>query len=108
WFGMTGPEGTFVHVLRLSSTLQGLHRTLHAVANRTPDPPEREPGNCPGVGYTVTEWSGVGRGTHQISMVIRAFDQFTPGDESVFLRDLQAPLVTSVTAATSPATAGSR
>src|SRR5262249_49946261 len=81
WFGMTGPEGTFVHVLRLSPTLLTLHRTLFTVADRTPDPPEHAPGNCPGVGYTLTEWSDLGRGPHQISMVIRAFQHFTPGDE---------------------------
>jgi hypothetical protein len=96
WFGVTGPEGTFVQALRVSPTLQTLHSALYAVANRTPDPPERVPGNCPGVGYTLTQWSGMGRGTHQIDMVIRAFEQFVPGDEQTFLASLQHPLVVNV------------
>jgi hypothetical protein len=98
WFGVTGPEGTFVHALRVSPTLQTLHSALYAVADRTPDAPERVPGNCPGVGYTLTEWGGMSRGTHQISMVIRAFEHFVPGDEQAFLASLQHPLVTSVRA----------
>ncbi len=98
WFGVTGPEGTFVHALRVSPTLQTLHSALYASADRTPDPPERVPGNCPGVGYTLTEWGGMSRGTHQINMVIRAFDDFTPGDERAFLASLQHPLVTTVRA----------
>ena len=92
WFGMTGPEGTFIHALRVSPTLQTLHSALYAVADRTPDPPERVPGNCPGVGYTLTEWGGMSRGRHQISMVIRAFEHFAPGDEQAFLASLQHPL----------------
>ncbi len=100
WFGVTGPEGTFVHALRVSPTLQALHTALYAIADRTPDPPERVPGNCPGVGYTMTEWGGMSRGTHQISMVIRAFEHFMPGDEQAFLASLQNPLVTSVRATT--------
>jgi hypothetical protein len=98
WFGVTGPEGTFIHALRVSPTLKGLHSALYAVADRTPDPPERVPGNCPGVGYTLTEWSSMGRGTHQLSMVIRAFDHFVPGDERAFLSSLQHPLSISVRA----------
>ncbi len=96
WFGVTGPEGTFVHALRVSSTLRTLHSTLYAVADRTPDPPERVSGDCPGVGYTLTEWGGISRGTHQLNMVIRAFEHFTPGDERPFLSSLQHPLITSV------------
>ncbi len=103
WFGVTGPEGTFVHALRVSPELRTLHSALYAVADRTPDPPERVPGNCPGVGYTLTEWGGMGRGTHQINMVIRAFEDFTPGDEQTFLASLQHPLVTQVRAATQTA-----
>jgi hypothetical protein len=98
WFGVTGPEGTFVHALRVSPTLQTLHSTLYAVADRTPDAPERVPGNCPGVGYTLTNWGGMSRGTHQITMVIRAFPHFVAGDEQAFLACLQHPLVTSVRA----------
>ena len=96
WFGVTGPEGTFIHALRVSPTLQALHSALYAIADRTPDPPERVPGNCPGVGYTLTEWGSMSRGTHQLNMVIRAFEHFVPGDEQVFLASLQHPLLTSV------------
>jgi hypothetical protein len=99
WFGVTGTDGTFIHALRVSPTLATLHRALYAVANRTADPPERVPGNCPGVGYTLTNWGGMGRGTHQIERVIRAFDHFAPGDQWAFLSSLQHPLITRVRAA---------
>jgi hypothetical protein len=98
WYGVSGPEGTFVQALRVSPTLQTLHSALYAAADPTPDPPERVPGNCPGVGYTLTGWGGMSRGTHQIDMVIRAFEHFAPGDEQAFLASLQHPLVTSVRA----------
>ncbi|HVO26434.1 MAG TPA: hypothetical protein VMW56_22720 [Candidatus Margulisiibacteriota bacterium] len=98
WFGVTGPEGTFVHALRVSPTLRTLRSALYAVADRSPDPPERVPGNCPGVGYTLTQWGGMSRGTHQISMVIRAFEHFVPGDERAFLASLDNALLTTVRA----------
>jgi hypothetical protein len=96
WFGVTGVDGTFIHALRLSPTMETVHRALYAVADRAADPPERVPGNCPGVGYTLTNWAGMGHGTHQIDMVIRAFEHFTPGDERGFLASLQQPLVVQV------------
>jgi hypothetical protein len=96
WFGVTGTDGTFIHALRVSPTLETVHKVLYAVADRAPDPPERVPGNCPGVGYTLTDWAGMGRGTHQIDMVIRAFEHFAPGDEQPFLAALRQPLIISV------------
>jgi hypothetical protein len=99
WFGVTGPEGTFVEALRVSPTLRMLHTALYAVAERTPDPPERVPGDCPGVGYTITDWGGMSRGTHRINMVIHSFEHFVPGDEQTFLASLGHPLVASVRAA---------
>lgn len=96
WFGVTAADGTFIHALRVSPTLQALRSSLYAVADRTPDPPERVPGNCPGVGYTLTEWSSMSHGTHRLNMVTRAFEHFTPGDEQAFLTSLQNPLMTTV------------
>jgi len=98
WFGMTGPAGTFVHALRFGPTLRNtVESRLFVTAAAAPDPPERVPGNCPGVGYELTHWAGVGRGTHQIDMVIRAFDHYQPGDEQAFLAALDQPLRVGVT-----------
>jgi len=94
---MTGPEGTFVHVLRMSPTLQKIRRRLYVRADSEPDPPEDVAGTCPGVGYTLSEWGGVGRGTHRIEMIIRAFAHFTMGDERRFLATVDHPLDVTVT-----------
>ncbi len=102
WFGMSGPEGTFVHVLRMGAALQGVRRRLIAVADRTPDPPERVSGNCPGVGYTLDHWEGIGRGTYWSDVIVRTFAQFKPGDERDFLRALDHPLQAQVHAASGP------
>ena len=99
WFGMTGPLGSFVEALRVGRTLQTVQRRLYVTASRTPDPPEGVPGNCPGVGYTLTGWRGIGRGTHQLRLVVRAFDHFTPGDERPFLASFDHPLTVSVATA---------
>lgn len=92
WFAMTGPKGGFVHALRVGQSLNGVHRTLYLTADEKPDPPEEETGNCPGIGYTLTHWRGVGRGTHRIDMIVRAFDRLEPDAAQRFLDGLDRPL----------------
>lgn len=96
WFGLTGPEGTFVHALRLGRALRTVRRRLIALADRHPDPPERVVGNCPGLGYTLDHWEGIGRGTYWSDVVVRAFEHFKSGDEREFLDALDHPLAVSV------------
>lgn len=96
WFGMSGPEGTFVHALRVGPALQTVQRRLYVVADSKPDPPERAPGDCPGVGYQLTHWGGIRRGTYRVDMVVRAFEQFRSGDEQVFLYTLDHPPVVTI------------
>ncbi len=97
WFGMSGPEGTFVQALRVSSELQSVRRTLYAVADRERDDvPESVRGTCPAVGYTLSHWAGVGRGTHHVDMVIRAFDRYDPHSIETFLASLGQPLSVQV------------
>jgi hypothetical protein len=98
WFAMIGPEGAFVHALQISSTLQELDRRLHVIADREADPPEGTPGNCPGIGYSLTQWSSVGSGIHHIGMIIRALPDYQAGDERVALARLQHPLYGAVPA----------
>ncbi len=86
----------FVHVLRLRPTLRRVRRRLIAIAERAPDLPERVPGNCPGVGYTLDHWEGIGRGTYWSDVIVRAFAGFTPGDERDFLYALDHPLQAQV------------
>jgi len=97
WFGMTGPQGTFVHAMRMSPTMRHVHRSLYLLADPGPDLPEGVAGNCPGVGYTLTGWQGVGRGTHRIEMIIHAFKNYEWGDEKPFLESLQHPLQITLT-----------
>jgi hypothetical protein len=94
---MTAPAGTFIHALRVSPTLQTVQRRLYVSVSPAADPPERVPGNCPAVGYTLSEWGGIGCGTHHVGMVIRAFESFAEGDEQPFLAALDHPLTATVT-----------
>lgn len=92
WFGAVGSGGGFVHVLLVSPGLQGVERRLYLVSDPAPDPPEDAPGNCPGIGYRLTGWRGIGRGTHRMEMVIRAFRNLDPDSARRFLGTLRHPL----------------
>jgi hypothetical protein len=96
WFAMAGPEGAFVHVLQVSPTMQGMDRRLYLIGDDRSDPPETVPGNCPGVGYTLTRWSGIGRGTHHIGMMIRALDGDEPAAAEAAVARLRHPLLVEV------------
>ena len=80
----------------MSKALATVKRQIYAVADSRPDPPERLPGDCPGVGYTLTHWRGIGRGSYWSNTVVRAFDHYSAGEVQVFLYSVANPLRVSV------------
>jgi hypothetical protein len=96
WFGLTGPEGTFVQDLLLSPDLRTVKVQLYAVADPAPDPPERVPGNCPGLGYTLTHWQGIGRGDYWSDTIVHAFAQYESTEVQNFLFRLEHPVGVTV------------
>jgi hypothetical protein len=101
WFALRGPAGTLMHLLRVGPTLDGLHRALYyRVDPGGSDSPESQPGLCPGIGYTLTHWNGMGRGAHELGLVMRALPGATPGDERRLLASFVKPLDVEVTTQT--------
>ena len=54
------------------------------------------PGDCPGVGYTLTHWRGIGRGTYRSSTVVRAFPTYDRFAIQQCLYTLDHPLVVTI------------
>lgn len=69
WVALRGPETTLVLELERGATLATL---VPSVVYRDGDQdvePESQPGERPGLGYRLTDWSGVDRGEHEFAAV---------------------------------------
>jgi hypothetical protein len=69
WFLLDGGQIAFFHRLRFGPTLGGIDCRLFYVDDPTRrDPPESVVGLRPAIGYRITGWGSVGRGSHEIWM----------------------------------------
>lgn len=67
WFALRGPEVTMIQYFGLSPSLQSLKRRFLYRDDKTAAfPPESVQGEVPAVGYELSEWQGVGSGTHSL------------------------------------------
>lgn len=72
WIALRGPDATLVLELELGETLASLRPTLVYRDDGAREPPEDDPGELPGIGYRLTHWSDVDRGTHRFAAVAHA------------------------------------
>jgi hypothetical protein len=91
WFALIGPGVTLLQTLGVSPSLATVERRLLYREQTDPDEPEAVAGEMPGVGYRLTNWSGVGSGVHWFSSTSYALP---PDYDPVrFVTELQQPLV---------------
>lgn len=65
WFALRGPGITLLEVMQVSPSLSTVKRhLLYRESTAAVDPPESEPGEMPGIGYTLTQWDKVESGAH--------------------------------------------
>ena len=98
WFLLDGGQIAFFHRLRFGPTLGGVDCRLFYVDDpRREDPPESVPGVRPAIGYRITGWNSVGRGSHEIWMDTYVID--TPSAPADVLAAVSMPVEVDVQAA---------
>lgn len=93
WVAMRGPDATLVLELVRGPSLATLVPTIVYRDGPGGAPPEAVPGELPGIGYRLTEWSEVDRGAHWFAAVARALPP--DADLEVFARERGEPLTVS-------------
>ncbi len=95
WIGLRGPQVAVVLELVLGDSLSSLAPRLVYRETADENGPEAQPGEMPGIGFRLTEWSAVDRGAHGFAAVAHAL----PADVDLqrFMADRAQPL--AVTAA---------
>jgi hypothetical protein len=87
WIAIRGARRTAVQTLAPTPDLPLLRRQLYFNNDpRRPDPPERTPGEHPGIGYVITGWEKLESGVHTFDSLLIT----TPADYSpdVLLKEL--------------------
>jgi hypothetical protein len=78
WIGLLGEDVTFVLELQLGDSLRTLAPTVVYREESDDTEPDEVPGEMPGIGFRLTEWSAVDRGTHGFAAVAYALPAGTP------------------------------
>jgi hypothetical protein len=95
WIAIRGAGRTTVQTLAPTPDLPLLTRQLYFNdAPNRPDPPERIPGEHPGIGYVITGWEKLESGIHTFDSLLIT----TPADYSpdVLMEELHSPPVVTV------------
>jgi hypothetical protein len=74
WLALRGQGRTLVQMLIPAPDATAVTRRLFYLDSSKPDPPERVPGNHPGVGYELTGWQDLSRGAHHFRSVLVSVD----------------------------------
>jgi hypothetical protein len=95
WMALRSPRHTLIQTLRPSPLLRLVTRRLYFRDDHgVPDPPERVPGQNPGVGYLMTGWEKLSSGDHVIdSLLICVAGNYDP---DVLLKELRNPVEVKV------------
>lgn len=91
WFALRGDALTLVQRLERGPSLASVRQHIWYTADpQALDPPESQPGQCPGIGFVLDDWNGVEGGHHELVSTSYAL----PPDENVgtFLATLDSPL----------------
>jgi hypothetical protein len=94
WIAMRGNDRLMFQTLRPSPDLELITRTLYYRNSNVPDPPERYPGEHPGVGYITTGYRNLSSGPHTFdSLFIVAPGSCAPRE---LMREIATPLNVAV------------
>ncbi len=91
WVGLRGPGAALLLELVRGESLATLVPTVVYRDDGDPHPPEDTPGEWPGLGYRLTEWSKVDRGEHWFAAVARALPP--DADLAAIARERSEPMV---------------
>ncbi|MBX3026314.1 hypothetical protein KF840_15505 [bacterium] len=100
WVAMRGADATLTLELVRGPSLATLVPTIVYRDAGEPAPPEGVPGEAPAIGYRLTEWSDVDRGTHWFAAVARALPP--DADLAAFARERDQPITVSARQLTTP------
>jgi len=95
WFALRGPTVTLLLILDVAASLETTRRTMLYRETATPQPPENQPGEWPGIGFRIDRWDDVGAGTHHLRA--RCFALAADVDPAAFVRAQRHPLVVIAT-----------
>jgi hypothetical protein len=94
WIALRGDDRLLLQTLPSSADLKLISRILYYRDSAEPDPPERYPGEHPGVGYVTTGYRNLSRGSHTFdSLFIIAPGSY---DSSTLMREIGTPLTLKV------------
>jgi len=101
WIAIRGEGRSTVQTLAPTPDLGLLNRQLYFNDDPSrPDPPERTPGEHPGIGYVITGWEKLESGDHTFeSLLITTRADYSP---DVLLEELHSPLAVTVRPMTVP------
>jgi hypothetical protein len=94
WIALRGNDRLLLQTLRPSPDLKLISRRLYYRDSSRPDPPERYPGEHPGVGYVTSGYRNLSRGSHMFDSLF----VIAPGnsDPSTLMREIGTPLTVTV------------
>jgi hypothetical protein len=94
WIALRGSGHLLLQTLRPSPDLKLIRRMIYYRDSTNPDPPERYPGEHPGVGYITSGYSNLSRGSHTFDSLF----VIAPGDcdPSTLMREIATPLTVTV------------
>jgi hypothetical protein len=79
WLALRGDGRLMVQTLKPSPDLKIVHRYLYYRYGPTPDPPEKYPGQRPGIGYITMGWRNLSSGPHVVdSYFVIANGNYSP------------------------------
>jgi hypothetical protein len=94
WIALRGDDHLLLQTVRESADIALIRRMLYYRNSAHPDPPERYPGEHPGVGYITTGYRDLGPGSHMFD----ALFIIAPGscDPSTLMHEIGTPLTVKV------------
>jgi hypothetical protein len=94
WIALRGEDRLLLQTLRPSPDLKLINRMLYYRDSDRPDPPERYPGEHPGVGYITTGYRNLSGGSHTFDSLF----VIAPGDcdPATLMREIATPLTVKV------------
>jgi hypothetical protein len=89
WIALRGDGRVMVQTFGPSPDLRLIQHRLYYRDSSRPDPPERYPGQHPGVGYLTTGWRNLAGGAHQVDSLSAVLPGYYAPE--TFLRELERP-----------------
>jgi hypothetical protein len=94
WMAMRSDDRLMLQTLRPSADLKLINRMLYYCNSNVPDPPERYPGEHPGVGYITSGYRNLSSGSHTFDSLFIIAPAIC--DPRALMREIGTPLAVTV------------